>query len=210
MICCYFIARAGTALENLPVELIGHGELVAAVRRLGADARATPERMLEHTALLAAASRRTTILPLRFGTTFRSETAVVHLLAARAGELAAALERLDGKVEMTVRIGLGEKESASRRVREIGELARVIETWSEVQVGRSGERVVEVAHLVPRGQAAEYRKKLADQGLEITGPWPPLHFLPQFLRMPVRAERGRRATASGTSRASGAGTAGDR
>jgi hypothetical protein len=177
------------------------------VRRVEAAGRATPEQMLDHNAVVGAASRRMTILPLPFGASFRSEAAVVQLLAARAGELSAALERLEGKLEMTVRVRLAEGESAAAKVREIGEGVRALETWSEVRVGRSGERVVEVAHLLTRAQAADYRKRMAERGLEVTGPLPPVHFLPQFLRMPVRAERGRRATASGTSRASDAGNA---
>jgi len=205
MLSCYFIARGGAALETQAVEWVRHGDLVAAVRRLGRGGRPTPGQMLDHTAVVAAAARRMTVLPFPFGTAFQSEGAVAQLLAARAGELEAALERLDGKVEMTVRVRLAEKESAASRVAGIGEEVRALETWSEVRTGRSGERMLEVAHLVARPQAAEYRKRMAERGMEVTGPWPPMHFLPAFLRMPVRAERARRATGSGISRAPAAG-----
>ena len=204
MLSCYFIARAGAAVEKLPLDLVRQGELVAAVGPAAASPRATPAQMLEYNAVLGAASKRAAILPLRFGTIFRNEAAVTQFLAARAGELGATLERLDGKAEMTVRVKLEAGESAARRVAELGELARALETWSEVRTDRS-RRVVELAHLIVRSQAADYRRRLAGEGLEVSGPWPPLHFLPQFLRMPVRS-----ATGSGTSRASGAGSAGGR
>lgn len=202
MLSCYFIARAGAAVENLALRFVRQGDLVAAVGQPDRGARATPEQMLEFNAVLAAASKRATILPLRFGTSFRNEEAVMQLLAARAGELAAALERLDGRVEMTVRVRLGAEESAAQRTAEIGDMVRPLETWSEVRTDRAGQRVVELAHLIARSQVAEYRRRL---GEEVAGPWPPVHFLPQFLRMPVR-----RATGSGTSRASSAGSGGGR
>jgi hypothetical protein len=193
MLSCYFIARADAALEELPVEVVRHRDLVAGVRPLGKGARATPGQMLEYNAVLAAASKRTTVLPMRFGTNFRSEEAVVQLLASRREQLTAALERLDGMVEMTVRV------RPPRRADEITQMVRPLESWSEVRVDRSGRKVVELAHLIPRSQAASYRRRLAAEEIEISGPWPPVHFLPQFLRLPVR-----RATGSGTSRASGA------
>ncbi len=205
MLFSYFIARAGVALEKLPLQFVRHGDLVAAVGRPAGAARTTPAQMLEFNAVLAAASKRATILPLRFGTSFRNEAAVVQLLAARAGELGAALERLDGRVEMTVRVRLEAGESAAARLAQIRERVEAQETWSEVRADRAGHRVVELAHLMARSQAAEYRRRLGGEDLEVSGPWPPVHFLPQFLRMPMQ-----RATGSGTSRASGAGSAGRR
>jgi gas vesicle protein GvpL/GvpF len=201
----YFIARAGAAVEKLPLHFVRHVDLVAAVRQPAGGARTTPAQMLEFKAVLAAASKRATILPLRFGTSFRNEAAVTQLLAARAGELGAALERLDDRVEMTVRVRLEQGQSAARRAAEIGNRVEPLETWSEVRTDRAGQRVVELAHLLSRSQAAEYRRRLAGEGFEVSGPWPPVHFLPQFLRLPVR-----RATGSGTSRASGAESAGGR
>jgi hypothetical protein len=199
MLSCYFIARADAALEGLSVEAVRHGDLVAAVRRQGKGARVRPEQMLEYNAVLAAASKRATVLPLRFGTSFRNEEGVVQLLASRSDQLAAALDRLDGMVEMTVRVG------QRRRADEITEMMRPLDSWSEVRVDRAGGKVVELAHLIPRSQAASYRRRLSGDEVEVSGPWPPVHFLPQFLRLPVR-----RATGSGTSRASGAGSAAGR
>jgi hypothetical protein len=193
------------AVERLPLHFVRHADLLAAVGRPGGGVRPTPVEMLEFNAVLAAASKRATILPLRFGTSFPNEAAVVQLLAARAGELGAALERLDGRVEMTVRVRLEAGESAAARLAQIRERVEAQETWSEVRTDRAGQRVVELAHLMARPEEAEYRRRLGGEGLEVSGPWPPVHFLPQFLRMPMR-----RATGSGTSRASGAESAGRR
>ncbi len=205
MLFCYFIARTGEAVEKLPLRFVRHADLVAAVGQPAGGIRATPAEMLEFNAVLAAASKHTTILPLRFGTSFPNEAAVVQLLAARTEELGAALERLEGRVEMTVRVRLEAGESAAARLTQLRDRAGPHETWSEVRTDRAGQRMVEMAHLVARSHAAEYRRRLGGEGLEVSGPWPPMHFLPQFLRIPMR-----RATGSGTSRASGAGSAGRR
>ena len=194
MLTCYFIARSGSAVEAMPLSFVRHGTLVAAVRRLEAS-RPTPERMLEHNAVLVTASQRATVLPLRFGTAFHSEAAVTQLLAARAGELAATLDRLDGKAEMTVRVKLEPDQNAAGCADEIGRVTRPLDSRSEVRTDRFGHSVLELAHLVSRDQVGEYRRLLEEHGLEATGPWPPLHFLPQFLRMPARAERAQRAAA---------------
>ncbi|HYM12440.1 MAG TPA: GvpL/GvpF family gas vesicle protein [Bryobacterales bacterium] len=196
MLYAYFIARAGPQIENLlyrtlheaPVQFVHERDLVAAVRLLGAGKRSTPQLMLEHGAVLATAWRRATVLPLRFGTSFRTEAAVGHLLAARGAELAAALERLDGKAEMGVRLRLAEDQNAQLRAADIAELARPLDSRMEVRAEPSGGRILELAHLIDRREAAEYRERMARQAIEVLGPRPPFHFLPQFLRIPVRAE----------------------
>lgn len=196
MLYAYFIARAGPQIENLlyrtlheaPVQFVHERDLVAAVRLLPAGKRSTPQLMLEHGAVLATAWRSATVLPLRFGTNFRTEAAVGHLLAARGAELAAALERLDGKAEMCVRVRLAEDQNAQIRAAEIAGIARPLDSWVEVRPDASGGRILEVAHLIDRREAAEYRRRVAGHALEVLGPRPPFHFLPQFLRIPVRAE----------------------
>lgn len=198
MLYCYFIARAGAEVEGLPyrtweaaISFVREGNLIAAVREARPGARATPEWMLEYNAVLTAASKRATVLPVRFGTGFRTSSGVRRLLAARGAELAETLDRLEGKAEMILRVGLGEGESAARRAADLAQNARPLDHRFEVHPDRAGASVLEAAHLIEREQAPEYRRRLERPGVEITGPWPPLHFLPQFLRRPVRAERGR-------------------
>jgi hypothetical protein len=198
MLSCYFIARAGSGVEGLSLDFVRHADLVAAVRRRPPALRPTPDQMLAYQAALSAASKVATILPLRFGTSFRSEAAVRQLLAARAGELASALERLEGKVEMTLRLRVEAGESPAEQVRELNAAGRPLEAWSEVRTDRAGGTVVELAHLIAKAEEREYRRRVEREEVEVTGPWPPLHFLPQFLRMPVRAESRRSVRARRT------------
>ena len=61
-------------------------------------------RLREHDAVVRAALETATPLPLRFGTRLRDEGAAEALLAERAAEFAAALERVAGRVEMGIRV----------------------------------------------------------------------------------------------------------
>jgi len=204
MLHCYFIARSGPPIESLSFPSLGasalsfvrHQDLVAAVRLYPAGTRFTPQAMLEYNAILAAASRRSTVLPLRFGASFRDEAAVIRLLASRERELAATLDQLDGTAEMTVRVLVPAGEMAHRLADEINARARPLASRVEVHSNRAGQTVLEMSHLIPRHQAVEYRQRLAATGVEISDPRPPMHFLPEFLRLPVRAERERRRRAA--------------
>ncbi|MBI3666001.1 MAG: GvpL/GvpF family gas vesicle protein [Acidobacteria bacterium] len=205
MLYCYFIARSDPEVERLSfrtlsaagVDFVREQDLVAATRRVPPGTRSTPELMLEYNAVLTAASKRATVLPLRFGSSFRSETTVARLLADRRPELLHALDRLEGKAEMSVRVRLKSEDSANARVAEINETCRPLDSWFEVQENPAGGSILEMAHLIERRSAEEYRQRLEPQAVEVSGPRPPFHFLPQFLRMPVRAERSaRRSEAS--------------
>lgn len=65
---------------------------------------ATVERVRQHDAVVRAAMRTATPLPLRYGTRFADEAEAVRLLLARAAELEASLERVAGRVEMGLRV----------------------------------------------------------------------------------------------------------
>lgn len=58
----------------------------------------------DHDAVVRAALRSATPLPLRFGTTYPDEAALRHALAGAEEELISALERVEGRVEMGVRV----------------------------------------------------------------------------------------------------------
>jgi hypothetical protein len=65
---------------------------------------ATVERVRQHDAVVRAAMRTATPLPLRYGTRFADEAEAVRLLLARAAELRTSLERVAGRVEMGLRV----------------------------------------------------------------------------------------------------------
>ncbi len=197
MLYCYFIARSKPEIESLsyrtlqdaPILFVRYQELAAAGRWLPAGTRSTPELLLEHAGVLATASKRVAVLPLRFGTSFRTESAVVHLLADRGPELLAALDRLDGKAEMGLRVPLAAGEDAQSRAAEIAEIGRPLDIWAESGPRPAGPAVLELAHLIDRRDADAYRQRVQPYALDVAGPRYPFHFLPRFLRMPVRTER---------------------
>ena len=137
MLYCYFIARSQPEVEQLSfrtlsaasLDFVREQELVAATRRAPPGTRSSPELMLEYNAVLAAASKRATVLPLRFGSSFRNEGAVVRLLAERHMELLRALDRLEGMAEMGLRVRLEGKESAGERVAAINEICAPLDSW---------------------------------------------------------------------------------
>lgn len=81
------------------------GELCAWLSRLEAPPAPEPDRLREHDAVVRAALRTATPLPLRFGTTFANADALRGALAERAAELLASLERVRGRVEMGAALG---------------------------------------------------------------------------------------------------------
>jgi hypothetical protein len=202
MLYCYFIARSQGQVETLSlptlhssaVDYVRCDDLMAAVRHLPAGSRLSPQLMLEHSSVLGAAAKLTTVLPLRFGTTFRSEAALVQLLAARAPELLGALQRLEGKAEMVLRVSLAEGEDGAARTASIAEICHPFDSRHELHKtltaaeASPGPAVLEIAHLIDRGDADEYRRRVAGLGADVIGPRPPFHFLPQFLRMAVGSE----------------------
>jgi hypothetical protein len=70
------------------------------------------EKARAHDDALAPAVGRTALVPLRFGTVYRSEDGVREMLEQRSEELHAALERLRGRVEVGVKAFLTEREQA--------------------------------------------------------------------------------------------------
>lgn len=113
----YGIAEEHPALERLEgVELIRHGSLTAVVRGVPLeefDESVLPERLNDrewlernargHEDVLQAAAAVTSVVPLRFGTIYRSREQVARMLDERAEELAASLDRVRGHVELGVK-----------------------------------------------------------------------------------------------------------
>jgi len=208
MLFCYFIAQSRPELEHgpyrtlegAPLCFVRHEDLVAAARPWPPGARLAPELMLEYNAVLAAACKLATVLPLRVGTRFRDEAALRVLMAGRRRELLAALERLKDTTEMGLQAPLADQESAYQKAAELARLAQPLDARFQIRSRPAGGTFLEVAHLITRREVEAYRERLKAQGWESTGPRPPFHFLPEFLRLPVRAEqrprRARRASAS--------------
>ncbi len=113
----YGVAEDDPALERLDgVELIRRGDLAAIVREVPLseyDETVLPERLNDrewlernaraHEDVLQGAAAVTAVVPLRFGTIYRSREHVGQMLGERSGEFAETLERVRGHVELGVK-----------------------------------------------------------------------------------------------------------
>lgn len=124
-------ADAGGAegVSGAPVATVASGRLAALVSRLPEEGLRMRRRDLQaHLAVLERAFERTTVVPCRFGMVLPDEDAVRReLLDARRDELARALERLEGCVQLNVRVDFDEEEVLREIVvadREIAALRR--------------------------------------------------------------------------------------
>jgi len=108
---CYVYAIVGRSAE-LPAARAGSGDELAMVpwRELAAvtgtlrdeDARLTVEAVRRHEAVVEAVRRQGPALPVRFGTVFRDVASVASALAAQYEPLAADLDRLGDKLEVSL------------------------------------------------------------------------------------------------------------
>jgi hypothetical protein len=107
----YGIVRAGTSLNSLTaaddglpeVRLIESGDIAALVS--AGPERATREIVLGHGRVLEAALEGSPVVPLQFGMVLTDDDAVRNeILEAHHDELAELLDRLKGRVQMTLKV----------------------------------------------------------------------------------------------------------
>lgn len=91
------------------VDLSGFGAWVSDTAEPAVPA--TPDRARQHDRVVRAALERETPLPARFGQIVPDETALREAVSSRRAAFEAALERVAGMVEMTVRILLPRREN---------------------------------------------------------------------------------------------------
>jgi hypothetical protein len=158
---CYGVVSARDALPQrrgvgeARVEQVVHGELAALTSRAPASVRARRRDLLAHMDVLAAAFEAGPVLPLRFGTVFESEQALVgDFLAPRARELARMLREVDGQVELRVTAHYREDALLAEIVRENGRVATLRDA---TRGGADHPALVELGELV----AAEVQARTA-------------------------------------------------
>ncbi|MBI4612517.1 MAG: GvpL/GvpF family gas vesicle protein [Planctomycetes bacterium] len=119
--------------RNTPVEWLGEGEVGALASKVPAkdyeegplatktaDIAWLTERARRHNAVLLAALEQTAVVPCRFGTLFRSLAKVERVLSERRDALEDALQRLDGRVEWSVKAYISAEPGRPERVRTSG------------------------------------------------------------------------------------------
>jgi hypothetical protein len=161
----YGVAEADPALERLEgVRLVRHGELAAVVREVPLDEydeAVLPERLNDrewlernaraHEEILQAAATVSAVVPLRFGTIYRSLDQVDQMLAEREVELAATLDRVRGHVELGVKAWVDPRR-----------LEQTLEAENQPAGGGEG-----AAYLLRRRREQELARELASRRAEL-------------------------------------------
>jgi Gas vesicle synthesis protein GvpL/GvpF len=191
------ISDSSAPPPSAPLRTVSAGSLCALC--VPADERdVTVDMLVDREELLEALMEDRDVLPVQFGTALPDERAAARMLLERHDELAAALDRVRGAVELGLRARLvgpagGERvvhasgrdylrahvgnAGAARRLH--GRLGAI----SRSAVVRSGPDLLRAAYLVDRaavaGFVAEVRRtqeSSPELSLLCTGPWPPFSF----------------------------------
>jgi hypothetical protein len=204
------ITRPG--LEGERLRTVTVGRVAAIVGELRRPPKATERTVRQYSEVVQALSERLpAMLPARFGTCVQDLIELTFILQSRQQSLLRNLRDVRGRVQMTGRIlqsstrdvepapsidpgGSGAEYLRARAVaaaskREVVGFAPVraaVRRWiRDERVEKQGP-IASVYHLVPRAQAARYRRTLEhaarEAGLRLTvsGPWPPYAFSASF------------------------------
>jgi Gas vesicle synthesis protein GvpL/GvpF len=159
----------------------------------------------QHEDVVEALMEGRDVLPVRYGTRLDGDAAAVRILRERRGQLASALERVRGAVELSVRVlgdqqeqpARGEHESGTDYMRAKAGIAAAENAAIDaihqplVSLAREGVRrppsapgeLLRAAYLVDRDRVTDFTRLVAelearhpDLRLLCTGPWPPYSF----------------------------------
>lgn len=191
----------GTGLSREPLRAVRAGGLAAIAGVVRGPSRPTPANLVEYDRIIRRLSaRNAALLPARFNTLVEDEDEVRLILRSRQASFRAALARVRGRVQMSIRLeseapaaGQGSPASgadylrqraAAHRVAEFEPLRSAVDRWvRDVRVERKGN-VVTIYHLIPRASVTAYRRGIervaAPADLRIAGPFPPYAFAQEW------------------------------
>ena len=181
--------------EVAPLRLVLTGDLAAVCAPAG-DIAVSPDALWRHEAVVEALMEERDVLPVRYGTRFDDEDTAARAVSARRADLMAALDRVRGAVELSLRVidpderapsgGAGylrarrDREEASRAIHE--PLAAAARAAAE-RPARAPSELLRAAYLVDRdavGAVTKLVEQLQDANprlrLLCTGPWPAYSF----------------------------------
>ena len=180
MIELYAITRhpAPPLPDVAPLQLVPTGRLAAVCAPAGADDEITPEALWRHEEVVEALMADRDVLPVRYGTRFDDEAAAARAVEERRDDFDAALRRVRGAVELSVRvIAVGEPRDAAPVHAALAALAR-----AHARRPARGE-LLRAAYLVEREAVGRFSDAVGrlqgenpDLRLLCTGPWPPWSF----------------------------------
>jgi hypothetical protein len=165
----YGVMRAGSlrdaqvhGVADAPVAEVTHADLSALVSRVPIPVRAKRRELLSHAEVLNAAVAAGTVLPLSFGTVFPDEeTLVSDFLEPRADELRDLLDRLAGRVELTLKGYYRQEAVLAEIVRTNPRIARLREATRERPAAASHAARLELGTAVAAELDARSRRDAA-------------------------------------------------
>ena len=179
--------------QRWPVRTVHHQDLAAVVSDVPLGTlEATRSNLLAHERVNAEVLRAHTVIPMSFGTVFRTGDDVVELLRSGHDTFAGVLDQMHDKVEFGVKVlrprGAAVDAALERRQRQC--TAEVLRRLRDVCVAsRSNETVgdrmvLNAAFLVQRSRAAVFDQRIQaiakdfdEFTFQFTGPWPPYNFV---------------------------------
>jgi hypothetical protein len=192
---------AGTGLSRERLRAVCAGGVSAIAGVVRGPSRPTPANLVEYDRIIRRLSaRNAALLPARFNTLVDDEDEVRLILRSRQASFRAALARVRGRVQMSIRLestapaaGPGRpatgadylrQRAAANQVVEFAPLRSVVDRWvRDVRVERKGN-VVTIYHLIPRASVTAYRRRLeraaAPGVLRVAGPFPPYAFAQEW------------------------------
>lgn len=167
-----------------------------------AELKVTPENLAAQDAVVRGLSV-TAVLPIRFGEKVQDEEELRKLLKPRGSDLLAALEKVRGCEQMTLRVfgepaplpepveegGPGTRYLEARRreiershsLPEIEPLLDRLRPWvkaERIERKEQGKLLGTVYHLVRREDVPAYKEAMKDHRVTLSGPFPPYAFAP--------------------------------
>ena len=195
---------SSTLPAGAPLSTVAHAGLAFVWAPAPATTGLSPELLWRHEELLEKLMEDRDLLPVRFGTRLADEADAARALRERHHELALALDRVRGAVELSVRVIGTEREpppaegmsgteylrareqtSAARAsaLRTVHEPLSLGARASSERAPRAAGELVRAAYLVDREAVQEFTGTVtrlqAEQPrlrLLCTGPWPPYSF----------------------------------
>lgn len=192
----YAVVPAATVVGGMPLRLVASGRLAAAVAP-GRRRAATPRSLVAYDRMIRRlADRATAILPARFNTIVEDDGEIATVLRERRARLSAALRQVRGRVQMIVRVPVGQPVPRparaarrdgtaylrSRRRPELDPLRRAVARWVREERLDARPGLASLYHLVPGSAADAYREAIvaaadtAGLRLVVSGPFPPYAF----------------------------------
>lgn len=171
----YGVVRADAELDALgrngdgtpEVEILEAGDLAAIISPAGGEDEASVrESVLAHARVLERATETATVVPMRFGMMFPDEQTVAgELLEQHHDQLAQLLDKLEGHVQMTVKVLYHEDAFLREIIRDNPEIARLREATRKGSEEETYDARVRLGELI-NGAIEQRRQRDGEEILE--------------------------------------------